>query len=68
MKHDRVWEGHLQELVTHIMTSCLWLSDMLKKMVTAADGMHIMPAVIVALGGDVNLQKRRMVSAVLFAS
>jgi len=66
IKHDRVHEGLLRELVTHIMTSCPWLSDLLKKMVTAADGTHVVPAVIIELGGDINLQKRRMALAVLF--
>jgi hypothetical protein len=47
------------------MEQCPWLNKDLKQMVTAPDGTHVVPVVILKLSGDVNMEKRRIASALL---
>jgi hypothetical protein len=65
-KHERVREALLLEFIQYIMEQCPWLNKDLKQMVTTPDGTHVVPAVILKLGGDVNMEKRRMASALRF--
>jgi hypothetical protein len=48
------------------MEQCPWLNKDLKQMVTAPDGTHVLPAVILKLGGDINMEEGRMTSTHLF--
>ena len=65
-KHERVREALLNEFIDFIMGQCPWLTSALKQMVSAPDGTHEVPAVILHLGGDVTMEKRSMASALLF--
>ena len=65
-KHERVREALLNKFIDFIMGQCPWLTSTLKQRVSAPDGTHKVPAVILHFGRDVNMEKRRMASALLF--
>ena len=65
-KYERVHEELLLEFVQYIMEQCPWLNKDLKQMVKAPDGTHVIPAVILKLGGDIKMEKRRVASVLLF--